>query len=65
MRDRTDSIHAWAGKIKEISDKVSRIIVATNNHYQGFAPATANALRLELGMSDLVWDEKKQQKLEF
>ena len=63
--DRSDSIKAWVEKIKEVSDKVSSIVVATNNHYQGFAPYTANALRLELGMSDLVWDEKKQTKLEF
>ena len=63
--DRSDSIKAWVEKIKEVSDKVSSIVVAINNHYQGFAPYTANALRLELGMSDLVWDEKKQTKLEF
>jgi len=35
----------------------------TNNHYQGFAPATVNSLRLALGMSELVWDEKKQRIL--
>jgi len=65
VRDRSESIKSWADKIKKIEDKVSSIIVATNNHYQGFAPATANSLRLEFGMSDLVWDEKKQKKLEF
>ncbi len=65
VRDKSDSIKAWAGKIKEVQDKVSSIVVATNNHYQGFAPVTANSLRMELGMSDLIWDEKKQQKLEF
>ena len=65
VRDRSDSIKNWAEKIKKIEDKVSSIVVATNNHYQGFAPATANSLRLEFGLSDLVWDEKKQRKLEF
>ena len=65
VRDRTQSIKNWADKIKKIRTKVSSIVVATNNHYQGFAPATANALRLELGLSDLVWDEKKQKRLEF
>lgn len=65
VRDRTREIKAWAGKIKEIQDKVSSIVVATNNHYQGFAPATASLLRVELGLSDLIWDEKKQTKLEF
>lgn len=65
VRDRNESIKSWADKIKKIEDKVSSIVVATNNHYQGFAPATANSLRLEFGLSDLVWDEKKQKKLEF
>lgn len=65
VRDKSVSIKAWAKKIKEIQHKVSSIVVATNNHYQGFAPATANSLRLELGLSELIWDEKKQKKLEF
>jgi len=63
--DRSDSIRAWAAKLKKIEGEASMALVMTNNHYQGFAPATANSLRLELGMSDLVWDEKKQTKLEF
>jgi hypothetical protein len=37
----------------------------TNNHLQGFGPATANSLRMQLGLEELIWDEKKQQKLEF
>jgi len=65
VRDRTQAIKDWADKIKKIENKVSSIVVATNNHYQGFAPASANSLRFELGLSDLVWDEKKQKKLEF
>jgi len=63
VRDRSESIRSWAGKIKKIEDKVSSIVVAINNHYQGFAPATANSFRLELGLSELVWDEKKQRTL--
>ncbi|GBF24176.1 hypothetical protein MnTg01_00514 [archaeon MnTg01] len=65
VRDRSDSIKAWAAKLKKIEGEASMALIMTNNHYQGFAPATANSLRLELGMSDLVWDEKKQTKLEF
>ena len=41
------------------------ITAINSTYYQGFASATANSLRLELGMSDLVWDEKKQTKLGF
>jgi len=65
VRDKSESIRIWARKIKEIENEAALAIVMGNNHYQGFAPATANSLRLELGLSDLVWDEKKQKKLEF
>jgi len=65
VKDRTEQIKNWAAKLKEIENEITFGIVMSNNHYQGFAPATANSLRLELGLSDLVWDEKKQQKLEF
>ncbi len=61
--DKSDAIQGWAEKIKKIQSEAALGLVMTNNHYQGFAPATANALRLELGLSDLVWDEKKQEKL--
>ncbi|MFB5625050.1 MAG: DUF72 domain-containing protein, partial [Nitrosopumilus sp.] len=64
VKDRSTEIRAWAEKLRSIKDKASMALVMGNNHYQGFAPYTANALRLELGMSDLVWDEKKQSKLE-
>jgi len=61
--DKGDSIRGWVEKLKKIEGEAALALVMTNNHYQGFAPATANALRIELGMSDLVWDEKKQEKL--
>jgi hypothetical protein len=38
-------------------------MVMTNNHFEGFGPATANSLRLNLGMDELIWEEKKQKKL--
>jgi len=40
-------------------------MVMANNHFEGFGPATSNTLRMQLGIEELVWDEKKQQKLEF
>ncbi len=61
--DKGDPIRGWADKLKKIESDATLALVMTNNHYQGFAPATANALRLELGLPDLVWDEKKQEKL--
>ena len=38
-------------------------MVMTNNHYEGFGPATANSLRMQLGMNELIWEEKKQKTL--
>jgi hypothetical protein len=34
-----------------------------NNHFEGFGPATANTLRENLGMKELIWEEKKQKTL--
>ena len=63
--NRKDAIQKWADKIKKLENKVALAMVMTNNHYEGFGPATANTLRMQLGLEELVWDEKKQQKLEF
>ncbi len=50
---------------KKLENKVTLAMVMTNNHFEGYGPATANTLRMQLGLEELVWDEKKQQKLEF
>jgi uncharacterized protein YecE (DUF72 family) len=65
VKNRDREIKAWAEKLRSVEENCSMALVMGNNHYQGFAPYTANALRLELGLDDLVWDEKKQSKLEF
>jgi uncharacterized protein YecE (DUF72 family) len=62
---RKEAIQKWADKIKKLENKVQMAMVMTNNHFEGFGPATANTLRMQLGIDELVWDEKKQQKLEF
>jgi hypothetical protein len=38
-------------------------IVAANNHYAGFGPATANSFRKMLGLKEAVWEEMKQKRL--
>ncbi|TFH03284.1 MAG: DUF72 domain-containing protein, partial [Nitrosopumilus sp.] len=37
--------------------------VMANNHFEGFGPANANSLRMQLGMRELIWEEKKQKAL--
>jgi uncharacterized protein YecE (DUF72 family) len=63
--DRTKLIQNWTEKVKKLEGHVQLAIIMANNHFEGFAPSTANTLRMNLGFSELVWDEKKQQKLEF
>ena len=60
--DRKEQIKKWTEKLEKISN-VPLAMVMANNHYEGFGPATANSLRINLGMRELVWEEKKQKTL--
>ena len=63
--DRTKLIQKWTDKIKKLEGKVKLAMIMANNHFEGYGPATANTLRVQLGLPELIWDEKKQTKLEF
>lgn len=62
-KDRSDSIKNWVQKLEKIKDRVSFAAILANNHYEGFSPATANKLRLALGLEEIVWNEKGQATL--
>jgi len=61
--DKTKSIEKWAQNLDSAKDKVSFALVMTNNHYAGFAPATANSLRVKLGLDELSFSDKNQTTL--
>jgi uncharacterized protein YecE (DUF72 family) len=61
-KQRKEGITNWAKKLESIQD-IPLAMVMTNNHYEGFGPATANSLRMQLGMSELIWEEKRQKTL--
>ena len=63
VRDKTDVLQKWSENVKKIQDKIHLSMIMANNHFEGFGPETANTLRMQLGLSDLIWEEKKQQKL--
>ena len=63
--NKEESIQKWSKKLKKIENKVGFTMVMTNNHFEGFGPSTANTLRVKLGLKELIWEEKKQQRLEF
>jgi uncharacterized protein YecE (DUF72 family) len=61
-KNKSESIKNWAQKLVKISD-IPLALVMANNHFEGFGPATANTLRKNLGMKELIWEEKKQKTL--
>ena len=61
-KNKKKLIETWAKKLQEIQD-VPLAMIMTNNHLEGFGPATANTLRMILGMKELVWHEKMQKTL--
>ena len=64
-RNRYNLIETWANRLQQNrpNPKLRLAMIMVNNHFEGFAPATANTLRIKLGMSELIWDEKKQKSL--
>ena len=62
VKKREEEIKQWSTKLQEISD-IPLAFVMTNNHFEGFGPATANSLRMNLGMKELMWEEKLQKTL--
>ncbi len=63
VKHKENLISKWADKLKQVQKKVSKALVLVNNHFEGFAPATANSFRSHFGMSELLWEEKRQKKL--
>ena len=63
QKDRETEMKKWASTIKKVKEKVQFAVVAANNHYAGFGPATANNFRKMLGMEEVVWEEMKQARL--
>ena len=48
--DRTRETALWAGRVQERRDDVQYTFVVFNNHYAGFAPASVNEFRAEVGL---------------
>ena len=53
----------WASGVRQAN--VPLAIVAANNHYAGFGPASANGFREMLGLNEVFWEEKRQSELPF
>jgi uncharacterized protein YecE (DUF72 family) len=62
-KDRSNLIQKWAEKLSGVKNQISFAVVMANNHFEGFAPATANKLRLALGLDEVKWSDTRQRSL--
>jgi len=60
VKNKDKLIASWTKKLKTIQN-IPQAFLMANNHYEGFGPATANSLRMKLGMRDLMWDKKNKK----
>jgi uncharacterized protein YecE (DUF72 family) len=63
QKDRFEELQRWSEEVIKQKHKVKYAIVAANNHYAGFGPATANSFRKMLGLEEVVYEEMKQNRL--
>jgi uncharacterized protein YecE (DUF72 family) len=60
---RFKELRVWSESVRRVKDKAKFAVVAANNHYAGFGPATANSFRKMVGLKEAVWEEMKQKRL--
>jgi uncharacterized protein YecE (DUF72 family) len=67
QKDRLEELQKWSELVSSRrmnkDNKPKFVVVAANNHYAGFGPATANSFRKMLGLKEAVWEEMKQNRL--
>ncbi len=55
QKDRSEVLEKWAIALKERRDVIDHTFVFSNNHFQGFGPATANFFRKAMGLNGIDW----------
>ena len=63
QKNRLKEMSKWSEEVKSLKDKSKFAIMAANNHYAGFGPATANTFRKMVGLKEVMWEEMKQKKI--
>ena len=62
QKDRLREMQRWSLEVNRLADNVKFAIIAANNHYAGFGPATANSFRKMVGLKEVEWEEMKQKR---
>jgi uncharacterized protein YecE (DUF72 family) len=63
QKDRLEELKKWSEEVNRLKDRAKFVVVAANNHYAGFGPASANSFRKMAGLKEVVWEELKQKRL--
>ena len=66
QKNRLKELKDWSEEVNRLKyddDLIEFAIVAANNHYAGFGPATANSFRKLIGLKEVEWEEMKQKSL--
>jgi uncharacterized protein YecE (DUF72 family) len=62
QKDRLREMQRWSVEVNRPENSVKFAIIAANNHYAGFGPATANSFRKMVGLKEVQWEEMKQKR---
>jgi hypothetical protein len=64
QKDRLSEMKKWSEEVKRFKEQNCKFaIVAANNRYAGFGPATANSFRRMMTLKEAVYEEIKQKRL--
>lgn len=64
QRDKSESLSFWGKKLSARIMELEEVFIFSNNHYQGFGPATVNSMRKELGLEEVKWDASPRHELD-
>ena len=66
QKDRVLEMSKWARRVKRVEEEkkkenkeLSLAMIASNNHYAGFGPGTANMFRKMIGLSEITWTHER------
>jgi uncharacterized protein YecE (DUF72 family) len=62
QKNRFEELKRWAASIESMKEKAKFAVIAANNHYAGFGPATADSFRKMVGLKEVEWEEMKQER---
>ncbi len=61
QRERSKEIGFWSKELKEKEEMIKHAYVLSNNHFQGFGPATVNLFRRMSGLEPIDWTKRTGQ----